>query len=316
MKSSRNNWPFLLLLAVTVILLLMLLNLQSVLVSQQTGAIPSDAGPFYAVRRQLAQMIAPASFTPTPTATLTPVPPTATSTATSTSTSTPTSTATPTPLPTATAVALPLPTETPLPTPTLLPLPTDTPIPLPTPLPTDIPPTAIPATATQEAPSPTPTETSAPAVEPADYRLGFVERNDQCGGITEIVKLILEQNLSFQVASVAFPNTDALYAALAGSDLHSRVDLTLCYADPDDRAYLQKHLGFVLLVGSGYRKLDGKNYLVLSNAAVKKVIQHDQPCVYSLLTSLDLTDVDLVSQDAQSWYAANTDRVRSWTECQ
>ena len=71
----------------------------------------------------------------------------------------------------------------------------------------------------------------------------------------------------------------------------------------------------MLLVGGGYRKIDAKTYLILSNAAVKKVIQRDQPCIYSLLTALNLADADLAAQDARTWYAAHTDLVRSWTNC-
>jgi hypothetical protein len=175
-------------------------------------------------------------------------------------------------------------------------------------------------TPTPTAPLPTATaSTTLPTVattaDRAAYRLGYVDRGDHCGVVTEIVSLILTQNLGLEVESRAFPTSDDLFTTLANKDEAQRVDLTLCYMDPDDRPYLQKHLGFVLLVGGGYRKIDTKTYLILSNAAVKKVIQRDQPCIYTLLTELNLTAGDLAAQDARTWYDAHPDLVRSWTNC-
>jgi len=153
-----------------------------------------------------------------------------------------------------------------------------------------------------------------PAARP-DYRLGYVDRDDRCGVVTEIVRLILTQNFGLTAESVAFSSTDDLFATLAATDINNRVDLTACYTDPTDRSYLQKHFGFIILVGGAHRQADGKSYLLLSNAAVKKVIQRDQPCIYNLLTSFSVQNEEILSQDATTWYASHTDQIASWSQC-
>jgi hypothetical protein len=315
MKLIRDNWAFLILSIVTFFLVIMLISLQSAIVDQQTGALPPDAGPFYAFRRQIAAWIAPATLTPTPTlATLTgaSVALAAARTDTPTLTPLPTATALP-PTPTATVLAAEPATETPLatettapPTATETPQPTDTVSP--TPMNTSVPTETV-TTAATSPPSPTP---AAPAPR-ADFRLGYVERDDQCGLVSEIMRELITQQLDFTAETVAFPTTDDLFATLASTDAQRRVDLTVCYRDPDDRSYLQTHLGFVLLVGSAYRQVEGKNYLVLSNAAIKTTIQRDQPCLYRLLTKFRLPDTP--GPDAAGWLADHAGEIADWTSC-
>ena len=70
MKLIRENWVLFVLLSITLLLVILLISLQSAIIDQQTGTLPPDAGPFYALRRQLAEWIAPATLTPTPTVTV------------------------------------------------------------------------------------------------------------------------------------------------------------------------------------------------------------------------------------------------------
>jgi len=244
------------------------------------------------------------------------------------------------------ATAIVLPTETPLPiaTDTPMPPPTDTPIP-PTPVPpTPEPPTPEP-TATSVPPTPEPPTVApvqptavAPTVEPptpepaapvatatdavvstpaphANFRLGYLEASSNCQVVTEIIQQIFQQQFDLTVETVAFTTADDLFATLAAKDEASRVDLTFCYADPDDRAFLQKHVGFVIFVGGVFGQLDGKSYLVLSNATVKAPIERDLPCVYKFLKNLKFPDATLQGQGAAAWLEKNADLVRTWTSC-
>lgn len=133
--------------------------------------------------------------------------------------------------------------------------------------------------------------------------------------VTEIIQQIFQQQFDLTVETVAFTTADDLFATLAAKDEASRVDLTFCYADPDDRAFLQKHVGFVIFVGGVFGQLDGKSYLVLSNATVKAPIERDLPCVYKFLKNLKFPDATLQGQGAAAWLEKNADLVRTWTSC-
>jgi hypothetical protein len=304
MKTIRENWVFALLAIVAFFLVLTLFGLQSAILSQQRGVISPDAGPFYTLRQQLAVWIAPDVLSTPTTAPLT----------LAAATNGPVSL--PTALPTATATATPIATPT-LPPPasaTPVPLPTITPVLLPTATATAPSPMHLAAIST-EASTPAPSPVATGAGQPVSFRLGYLDRQDNCPLVTEIVRLALVARLGLTVESVAFTTSDDLFAMLAATDPQQRVDLTLCYTDPTDRAYLQKHLGFVLLVGSAYRQSEDRRFVVLSNASIKSVIQRDQPCVYSFLLRFRLAERDLAAGDAAGWLAAHERDLASWAAC-
>jgi len=157
-----------------------------------------------------------------------------------------------------------------------------------------------------------PTNTVGPR---ADFRLGYVDRGDNCQLVTEIMQLIFERQFKLKIETVAFSEKNALFDALAVTDLQSRVDLTFCYVDPEDRESLQKHFGYVILVGGVYRQSSSKNFIVLSNSAVKAPIERDLPCVYKFLKTIKIDDQNLSGQTADGWLAKNSDLVATWTTC-
>jgi hypothetical protein len=336
MKTFRGNWAFILLLVIALILVFVLISLQTVIVSnQQPGG--ESKGFFYVLRQQLAMAISPATNTPTPAPpTPTPVPPTPTPLP---------PPPTPTPVPPSPTPLAP-PTDTPAPPPptdTVAPAPTDTVV-----IPAT--PTALPPATDTPAPAPTdtvvapapPTDTPAPpatlaptvapaavaATEPvtatattaqprADFRLGYIDRNnDGCSVASNIIAKILQQNFNLTAESTAVNSADELFATLASTNIQQRLDLTPCYIDPDDRDFLQKHFGFVILVGGAYTEINGQSHLILVNAAVKKVVQHDLPCVYNFLKQFKVDSADLNNTNADAWLASHADLVRSWTRCQ
>jgi hypothetical protein len=215
------------------------------------------------------------------------------------------------PAPPATATLAPPPTDTPapLPTDTVAPPPTDTAAPPPT-----VPPTVAPTAVAVTQPL---TTTATTAQSRPNFRLGYVDRNnDGCSVATNIIAQILKQNFKLTVESISVTNADELFATLASTNLQQRLDLTPCYIDPDDRDSLQKHFGFVILVGGTYMEVNGQSHLILVNAAVKKVIQHDLPCVYNFLKQFKVDSAGLNSTNADAWLASHADLVRSWTRCQ
>ncbi len=328
MKFFRDNFAYLLLAVIAVVLILVTVSLQVAIFSTQTTeAAQSNQGLLYTIRQQLAEFILPNTETAVTSTTATvgqpapdavalptntpniivvqpsPLPPTPTTAVLpATATSDP---ATATLLPgaydvnaVATRLAAPTipsaqvaspPVAPALPTPTLPPLPT---------VATNV----IPSTGTPE--------------RAVDFRLGYVSSNVDCTAVTELMKLILEQEFALQIAMIPFADPATLFAKLADKAEAERVDLSFCYVDPDDRSYLQKYFGFVIFIGSGYRQFNNQKFMIMSNAAVKSPIERGAPCLYRFLINLNLTDVELRAGDVTSWYQAHAEQVASWTRCE
>ncbi|CAN5460138.1 hypothetical protein BH10CHL1_BH10CHL1_49220 [soil metagenome] len=329
MKTIRENLPYLLLVLIAIILVVITISLQTTIISnQQTdGATGNEnnRGLLYTLRERIGMAILPATLTPPPVS----------------------PTALPEPAPSIVAEAATLPpgvTDTPVPAPTeVVPTsvpPTSAPTEVaPTPIPpTPVPPTAVPPTEVAPTPTPVPptpapptaiVPTVAPPAQPtiaapsntntpgprADFRLGYIDRND-CKLVTEIIQLLFEQKFKLHIDMVAFTQADDLFATLAAKETQSRVDLTFCYIDPTDRTYLQKYYGYVILVGGVYEQVETNRFLVLSNAAVKAPLERDLPCVYKFIKSFKFEHADLEGQSASAWVEKHPELVQSWTTCQ
>ena len=326
MKTIRENLPYILLVLIAIILVIITISLQTTIISNQQAGNGADnasnKGLLYTLRERIALAILPATLTPPPTPT---APPTAIPTVEPTATPLPPATATlepPTPVPPTPEPPTPVP-PTPVP-PTPVPPTPEPPTPVP---PTPAPPTPAQAVATPVQPTVVPPTVAPPTPQPAapaptntvgpraDFRLGYVDRGDNCQLVTQIMQLIFERQFKLKTETVAFSEKNALFDALAVTDLQSRVDLTFCYVDPEDRESLQKHFGYVILVGGVYRQSNGKNFIVLSNSAVKAPIERDLPCVYKFLKTIKIDDQSLSGQTADGWLAKNSDLVATWTTC-
>ncbi len=311
MKSLKENLPYTLLILIAFALIFVTIRLQALIVSTRSepGTGQAPAGLLTTLRQQIGFAIMPATDTPT----VTPVSPTDIPTATFTPTLLP-----PTPVPPS---ATPLPTLTPTPLP-----PTPTP-PAPTALPTETPVLAsvaaspslttvmLVSTSAPTAVPPTPAPTNTPTPVP-DLRLGYLERGDNCGVITEIVQLILENNLKYRVERAAFTDPAELFAKVASTDARTKVDWTMCYVDPDDRSYLDQYSGFLVVIGGVYGRPAGKNHLIMSNGPFKRDLQQNKRCVLELLKDFKLEASSLQGQSAQAWLNSHTEQVETWTRCQ
>ena len=326
MKFLRNNLAYIVLGLIALVLIFVTISLQVAILS--TGETQNNRGILYTLRQQLAELIQPAVDTPVTTS-ATVGQPTATAVILPTNTpnvivlqpsplpATPTTVVS---VPTATAAAATSATGTAIQVPgisnasalaTRLAAPTATTaneLAVATPAPT--------ATALPPAPN-TPTNVPADTPPPAaDFRIGYVTDNPDCVAVTDVMKVVLEREFNLHIATVPFADAAALFAQLATKTAAEQVDLSFCYMDPRDRSYLQQYFGFMIFIGSGYRQLDNQKYIIMSNAAVKSPIERGNPCLYRFLTNLNLTDVDLGSGDAETWYQTHTDLIATWTRCE
>lgn len=301
MKFLRDNFAYILLALIAIVLIFVTINLQMAILARQGTTAGEGRGVLYTVRQQLAELILPATDTPT-------------------SPSAPQ--ATPVPLPTNTPIvimvqptALPVTATSVAPTATAIALLVNTPTIAP-PTPTALPP--LPTPSATVAVLPTPLPTPPPAVLPAvdvDFRLGYIAQNPDCVAVTELMQLVLERDFDLRIATVAFPDSAALFEKLAAKTEAERVDLTFCYIDPVDRSFLQKYFGFMIFIGSGYRQVENQKFIIMSNAAIKSPIERGNPCLYRFLTKLDLTEIDWNSGDAATWYQRYADQITSLAPC-
>lgn len=338
MKFLRNNFAYILLALIAVVLIFVTISLQVAILS--TGETPNSRSIFYTLRQQLAELIQPATDTPgttlatvgQPTATVAVVPtntPNVIIVQPSPLPATPTTAPTTAPvLPTATMVAATNPTMTTVQVPgisnagalaTRLAAPTATPPVATTAVPSaptatlNLPPQNPPTDTPQNIPQNIPQNTPPVA---ADFRIGYVEGDPECDAITGLMQLVLEREFNLRITTVLFSDPAALFTQLASKRADERVDVSFCYRDPRDRSYLQQYFGFMIFIGSGYRQVGDQKYIIMSNAAVKSPIERGNPCLYRFLTNLNLTDVDLRSGDVAAWYQSHAEQVASWTRCE
>ncbi len=159
-----------------------------------------------------------------------------------------------------------------------------------------------------------PTATATPSA-PVDLRLGYADRDENCQLVTQIVALVLEQQLGVTVALVHFDFVDDLFTAVASTNASASVDLTFCYVDPDDRSYLQAYGSKIRFVGGHYAENNQKRLYAVSNSVIIVPLKEQHPCVHSFLKNLDLGDIQALPQDASQWLEKNSDHVRSWSQC-
>jgi len=156
---------------------------------------------------------------------------------------------------------------------------------------------------------------SATPLPSVDLRLGYADRDENCQPVTQLVALVLEQQLGLTVALVHFDSVDALFTAVASTNASTSIDLTFCYVDPDDRNYLQAYGSKIRFVGGHYAENNQKRLYAVSNSVIIVPLKEQHPCVHAFLKNLDLGDIQALPQDATQWLEKNSDRVRSWSQC-
>jgi len=193
--------------------------------------------------------------------------------------------------------------------------PTPTPVP---PTPTPVPPTAT-STATPTPAPPTPAPTASDTPLPAvDFVLGYLQNRAQCVLITNIVARILIEEYDRTVRTDHFEDADSMYLHLSHdvANAQSRIDLTACYIDPDDRPYLLQYNTDIGLIGSAFRQVDGQKSFIASHTNLIPSLEFDHRCLLNFLRQFDLSDASLDAADADTWIVSNAELVATWTACE
>ncbi|MCE7982096.1 MAG: BMP family ABC transporter substrate-binding protein [Caldilinea sp. CFX5] len=192
----------------------------------------------------------------------------------------------------------------------------------PTPAAVAVAPTATPETA---APTPAPVENSAtatattapaPPTPTADLVLGVSAEVPECRFFTAVLQQIGQEKLGLTVDVVDFSTSTDLYEALAKRQDQRMVDMTLCFADPKDRAFLREYFGFIRNVGDIYWRNDTIRLQIMTNSGLLADLERNQVCLYRLLKNLNFAGNDLPSQDAAQWITDNGALVDQWASCE
>lgn len=158
------------------------------------------------------------------------------------------------------------------------------------------------------------TNTTAPARR-ADFRIGVLDRDDDCLAATEIVQTILTDALGYQIEQVPFSSAAALFAAFSGGKAEERIDWSLCYTEPTDQPYFEQSRSSLSMINANYREAADKRYGIVSSRAMLRVLQQETPCVYSLLEKFTLAADDVRTQSATTWVDVHQETVQTWTSC-
>ena len=150
---------------------------------------------------------------------------------------------------------------------------------------------------------------------PADLRIGYTERSPDCKLVTEIVQLALERQLGLRIAMLHFKTADDLFAALASTTSNDKIDLTLCYIDPQDRTYLGSYGSSLRFLDGNYGESDKKKLYAVINSALISPLKAAKPCLHSFLTKLDFGDMEFQTQDAAQWLDKNSALISTWSQC-
>lgn len=159
----------------------------------------------------------------------------------------------------------------------------------------------------------------APTAEPAAMevalRFGVTERGLNCPLMTEIVALVLEEKENLKVEIISYDSPSKLYEVLASNEGEEKIDLTLCFLDPDDRPYIKEYVGFTTQLGTAYWQDDSSKFLIMANATVIAPLEKNKSCVYNFFQNFKFTESSFEEQDAKTWVDNHSSTVRSWTNC-
>lgn len=171
------------------------------------------------------------------------------------------------------------------------------------------------------APTPTissPTATTPPAqpTPTADLVLAVSDEQPECRFFTTVLQQIGQEKLGLTVDITNFSSSVDMYEALAKRQEQRTVDMTLCFADPQDRAFLREYFGFIRNVGDIYWRNDSVRLQIMTNSGLLADLERNQLCLYRLLKNLNFEGNDLPSQDVAQWLTDNGALVDQWASCE
>ncbi|MBX3016192.1 MAG: BMP family ABC transporter substrate-binding protein [Caldilineaceae bacterium] len=164
--------------------------------------------------------------------------------------------------------------------------------------------------------------TAMPTVPPAqptpsaDLAIGLNQAYPECRFFTDVITQIMKEKLKLTVDIVPYSEAAPMYEALAKRQQQRTIDMTFCFADPNDRAFLREYFGFIRNVGDLYWRNERMRLQIVTNSGILATLEREQVCLYRLLKNLSFVENELPSQDAAQWLTENQELVDRWASCE
>ncbi len=174
--------------------------------------------------------------------------------------------------------------------------------------------TAIP-TPTQ-LPTPIPTVTSLPVhEEPIDYAFTYMSTRAECTVATQIVvKLMQQWGYHIEMEEVSAP--EELFHHLShGAEEDGILHLTLCYTDPEDRAFFRTFVSEIAIIGNGYYDNGTSKLYTVAAAELPAHLNRHDFCVFSFLREFNEHPILLEGQDVADFLFEHQGEVELWGDC-
>ena len=89
----------------------------------------------------------------------------------------------------------------------------------------------------------------------------------------------------------------------------------MCVADPEDRSYITKHVGYIKQIGDAIWESEEAKWLVMVNGTFLNPLETEMPCVYDFFQKLNFDETDFQEQEAKTWVENHADAIDSWASC-
>jgi len=156
---------------------------------------------------------------------------------------------------------------------------------------------------------------------PGPVSIGWMRGHTECALMADVMALVLEQIYGRRVYVAQLADAEEMFQRLAGdaADTVESIDLTPCFRDPEDRAFLREKGSKITLLADAYgRTAEHKLYLA-AHSGLPPTLRYADRCVYEFLRNFHVGEMASASaldqQNAATWLADNTDRVVTWTAC-
>lgn len=160
-----------------------------------------------------------------------------------------------------------------------------------------------------------PTVDAIPIEEPqVDIKLAYMDQSADCTFFTQIAAQAWQTKLGVTVELLAFATTDELYSALAASPNASTPLLTLCFVDPDDRAFLLQHTSGLQVIGKAFWRTNDRKLLAMGSLGTPSFLRQALPGVYNFLQNQDFGDSVVADQDPAVWITQNSALIQQWID--
>lgn len=146
-----------------------------------------------------------------------------------------------------------------------------------------------------------------------------VQGREECTVLAGVVAQVLQTTYGKSVSRVTANDTDELFDRLAWdvTDAGQQVDISPCYTDLDDRAYLREKGSKIAMMHNIYGRLGDDKLYMIAHSSVPPILRSEDACLYEFFRHIAVEDMStLRGQNPTEWLAQHGELVDQWTSCE